>query len=89
METRTTPMSDVGILPRVLLHKTQWGTAILWVKGQGLLARDERGQCRRMTPDELRQQFPLAWPAWVRWVVLLPPDELLSSRSGPCGGAAA
>jgi hypothetical protein len=42
-----------------------------------------------MEPGELRQQFPLAWPAWVRWVALLPPDELLSSRSGPCGGAAA
>jgi hypothetical protein len=82
-------MADVGILPRVLLHKTQWGTTIMWVKGQGLLARDERGQCRCMTPDQLRREFPPARPAWVRWVSLLPPGELLSSRPGPRGGAAA
>ena len=89
MKTRTTPMSDIGILPRVLLHKTQWGTRIEWHRGQGLLARDESGRCRRMTPGELRQQFPLAWGAWVRWVAILPPEELVSSWSGPRGGAAA
>jgi hypothetical protein len=82
-------MADVEILPRVQIYRSPWGTRILWVKGQGLLARDEHGSVRRLTPAELRGQFPHAWPAWVRWVALLPPDELLSSRSGPCGGAAA
>jgi hypothetical protein len=40
-------MSDIGILPRTLLFRTQWGTRIEWHRSQGLLARDERsGQCR-------------------------------------------
>jgi hypothetical protein len=82
-------MSEVVILPRVLLHKTEWGTRIEWWKGRGLLARDEYGRIRRLEPTELRRQFPLAWPAWLRWVAILPPDELLSSRPGPRGGAAA
>jgi hypothetical protein len=83
-------MSDIGILPRTLLFRTQWGTRIEWHRSQGLLARDERsGQCRHLTPDQLRREFPCAWGVWVRWVQLLPPDELLPSWSGPRGGAAA
>jgi hypothetical protein len=83
-------MSDIGILPRTLLFRTQWGTRIEWHRDRGLLARDERsGQCRSLTPDQLRREFPVAWPAWVRWVAILPPEEPLSSRSGPRGGAAA
>jgi hypothetical protein len=89
MEMRTTPMSDIGFLPRVLVHKTEWGTKIEWHRGRGLFARDEYGRSRSLSPDQLRREFPLAWPAWVRWAAILPPDELVTSWSGPRGGAAA
>jgi hypothetical protein len=82
-------MADVCILPRMLLHRTRWGTRIEWRRGQGLLARDEVGHCQPIAPTELRRRYPEAWPAWVRLAALLPEGELTPWRPRPRGGTAA
>ena len=79
----------MSVLPRVLMHRTPFGTRIEWWGGSGLLARDAAGRCRSLTPAELRRQFPEAWPAWLRLAALLPPGEVGPQRAGPPDGAAA
>jgi hypothetical protein len=78
----------VAVLPRVLLHRTPFGTRIEWHQGSGLLARDAAGRCRALGPDELRRCYPEAWPGWVRLAALLPAGEAGPRRAGPSGGAA-
>ncbi len=82
-------MSSVAVLPRVLVHLTPFGTRLEWHQGSGLLARDAAGRSRAMTPDELRRQFPEAWPAWIRLAELLPAGEAGPRHAGPSGGTAA
>jgi hypothetical protein len=82
-------VGSVSVLPRVLVQRTAFGTRVEWHRGSGLLARDAAGRCRSLTPDELRRQFPEAWPAWVRLAALLRPGEAGSRHAGPSGGAAA
>ena len=82
-------MGSVTVLPRVLVHRTRFGTCITWQRGTGLLARDEAGRCRAIKPAELRRCYPEAWPAWVRLATMLPAGEVVPLHSGPCGGAVA
>ena len=82
-------MGSVAVLPRVLVHRAPFGTRIEWRRGPGLLARDAAGRCRPLAPDELRRQFPEAWPAWVRLAELLRPGEAGPRHAGPSNGAAA
>jgi hypothetical protein len=82
-------VGSVAVLPRVLVHRTPFGTRVEWWSGRGLLARDAAGRCRPLAPDEVRLQFPEAWPAWLRLVGLLPPDDAGPRRAGPPDGAAA
>jgi hypothetical protein len=77
------------VLPRVLVHRTPFGTRVEWHRGSGLLARDAAGRCRSLASDELRRPFPEAWPAWVRLAALLPDGETGPRHAGPPGGAAA
>lgn len=65
-------MGDVAVLPRVLVHRTRFGTRIEWRRGVGLRVRDQAGVCRPIAPAELRRGYPEAWPAWVRFTSLLP-----------------
>ena len=65
-------MGSVAVLPRVLVHRAPFGTRIEWRRGPGLLARDAAGRCRPLAPDELRRQFPEAWPGWLRLTAMLP-----------------
>jgi hypothetical protein len=85
-------MSELGILPRGILYKTPYGTTIEWRRGAGLIARDAKGR-RRLTPEEMHDQFPLAWPAWIRFAAILPEEEIRAavhpSGPGPRGGRAA
>jgi hypothetical protein len=64
-------VGSVSVLPRVLVHRTPFGTRVERQQGSGLLARDAAGWCRSLTPEELRRQFPEAWPAWARLAALL------------------
>jgi hypothetical protein len=82
-------VGSVSVLPRVLVHRIPFGTRIEWRSGSGLLARDAAGRYRSLTPDELRRQFPEAWPAWLRLSGLLPAGDAGPRRAGPPGGAAA
>ena len=82
-------MAEVTVLPRVLVHRTRFGTRITWQRGAGLLARDEAGRCRSIGPAELRRCYPEAWPAWVRLALMLPAGEIHRSRPGPQDGEAA
>jgi hypothetical protein len=82
-------VGSVSVPPRVLVHRTAFGTRIEWHRGSGLLARDAAERCRPLTPDELRRQFPEAWPAWLRLAALLPAGEVGPLRAGPWGGSAA
>jgi hypothetical protein len=82
-------MAEVTDLPRVLVHRTRFGTRIIWQRGAGLLALDETGRRRAIGPAELRRCYPEAWPAWVRSAAMLPAGEIHRSRPGPQGGEAA
>jgi hypothetical protein len=82
-------VGSVAVLPRVLVHRTPFGTSVEWWTGSGLLARDAVGRSRPLTSDELRRQFPEAWPAWVRLAALLPAGDAGARCAGPPGGAAA
>jgi hypothetical protein len=82
-------MDSVSVLPRVLVHRTAFGTRIEWWSGPGLLARDAAGRCRALGPDELRRCYPEAWPGWVRLAALLPACEAGPRHAGPSGGTAA
>lgn len=79
-------MSEVALLPRVLVHRTPFGTRIEWRKGLGLSACDATGRRRRLAPEELRRCYPEAWPAWVRWAALLPAGEAARHPHGPRDG---
>jgi hypothetical protein len=79
-------MGSVSVLPRVLLHRTPFGTRIEWHQGSGLLARDAAGRCHALGPAELRRCYPEAWPAWVRLAAMLPDRELGPIPSATCGG---
>jgi hypothetical protein len=68
-------MGSVAVLPRVLVRRTPFGTRVEWRGGSGLLARDAAGRCRPLAPDELRRQFPEAWPAWLRLAAMLPQGQ--------------
>jgi hypothetical protein len=85
-------MSELGILPRGILYRTPYGTTIEWRRGVGLIARDARS-ARRLTPEEMHHQFPLAWSAWIRFAAILPDEEIGAavrpSGPGPRGGRAA
>jgi hypothetical protein len=82
-------VGSASVLPRVLVHRTLFGTRIEWRSSSGLLAREPSGRCRPLTPDELRRQLPEAWPARVRLAALLPPGGAGPRHAGPSGGAAA
>ena len=69
-------MGSVLILPRTLLHRTRWGTAVFYDRQLRRLARDERtGRWRSISAEELRRGYPEAFAAWVRFRALLPPGE--------------
>jgi hypothetical protein len=77
-------VGSVSVLPRVLVHRTPFGTRVEWHRDSGLLACEAAGQCRSLTPEELRRQFPVAWPAWVRLAAMLPDRELEPAPSTAC-----
>jgi hypothetical protein len=65
-------MGSVVVLPRVLVHRTPFGTRVEWHRRSGLLARGAAGRSRPLTPDELRRQFPEAWPGQRRLTAMSP-----------------
>ena len=65
-------MGSLAILPRTLLHRTRWGTALFFDRRHGLLARDEAGRWRSISAEELRCGYPEAFAAWLRLAALLP-----------------
>jgi hypothetical protein len=58
---RARAVGSVSVPPRVLVHRTPFGTRIEWHRGSGLLALDVAGRCRTLRPDERRRQLPDAW----------------------------
>ena len=80
-------MGEVAVLPRVFLHRTRWGTAILYDRHHGLLARDERtGRWRSISAEELRRGYPEAFAAWLRFATLLPAGEAARAAGRRGGG---
>ena len=77
-------MAEIVILPRVLIARTDFGTAIYWDRRLGLLLSTEASPAlRAVAPDEIRRGFPAIWAAWARFASLLPPS--LASQAGPVG----
>ena len=74
------------ILPRTLLHRTRWGTAIFYDRRQGLLTRDEAGRWRPISAEELRRGYPDAFAAWLRFAALLPAGAVVRVTGERDGG---
>ena len=83
-------MADLAFLPRVLVGRTEHGTAVYWDRHRGLLATGPIiGALRPIDPDELRRGYPTIWSAWLRLAAMLPVHALLSRPGGPEGPRAA
>jgi hypothetical protein len=79
-------MAELAFLPRVLIGRTGFGTAVFWDRRQGLLVSTDSGPTRSIAPDELRRSYPAVHALWVRFVALLPEDGASDLRSrGPFG----
>jgi hypothetical protein len=50
-------MGSVAVLPRVLVHRTPFGTRVEWHRGPGLLAFGAAARCRSLASEELRYPF--------------------------------
>jgi hypothetical protein len=76
-------MADLAFLPRVLVGRTEYGTAFYFDRRLGLLASTGPAGAllRPIEPDELRRGYPLVWTAWVRLAAMLP-DSVLNPRPG-------
>ena len=82
-------VGSVAVLPRVLVHRTPFGTRIERHRGPGLLVRDASGRCHAIGSAELRRCSSEAWPAWVQLAALLRPNGVGSRHTGSPDGAAA
>jgi hypothetical protein len=79
-------MASIAVLPRTLLHRTRWGTAIFYDRRQGLLACDEARRWRPISSEELRRGYPEAYAAWLRFVAILPASATAKAASQHDGG---
>ena len=78
-------MASVAVLPRTVLHRTRWGTAIFYNSRQGLLARSEAGRWCSFRPEELQRGYPEAYAAWLRFAAIPPASasaRVMSQRGG-------
>ena len=79
-------MADLAFLPRVLVGRTQYGTAFYFDRRLGLLVTGPAGALRRVELDELRRGYPAVWAAWLRLAAMLPDSVLDHPRpGGPVG----
>ena len=83
-------MAELGFLPRVLLARTDYGTAFYFDRRLGLLATaGPAGALRSIEPDELRRGYPVVWAVWVRFAALLPEGVPTPRPGGPLGSGVA
>ena len=76
-------MADLAFLPRMLVGRTQYGTAFYFDRRLGLLASTgPAGVLRPIEPDELRRGYPAVWAAWLRLAAMLPDSVLDHPRPG-------
>ena len=82
-------MGEVSVLPSTLLHRTRWGTAILYDRRQGLLVRDAAGRWRAASAEELRRGYPEAFTARLQFAAVLPAGEAARAGNQRGGGGRA
>ena len=85
-------MANLAFLPRVLIARTEYGTAFYFDRRLGLLvAAGHAGALRPIAADDLRRGYPSVWALWIRFAALLPSGEPKPQSGGPfdSGGWAA
>ena len=82
-------MAELVFLPRVLIARTEYGTAIYWDRRLGLLLRTEASpSLHAVAPDEIRRGYPAIWATWVRFASMFPQVALQPAPVGSGGRVA-